>query len=60
MHGVSDYYIKRAFKSFGFAPFIPVKEQRKPDPDFPTVRFPNPEEKGALVRCLALLLDKTS
>lgn len=50
MHGVSDAYVKRAFEVFGFSPYIPVKEQQQPDPEFPTVRFPNPEEKGALVR----------
>lgn len=50
MHGVSDPYIKRAFEEFGFAPYVPVKEQQQPDPEFPTVRFPNPEERGALVR----------
>jgi hypothetical protein len=49
MHGVSDTYVKRAFEVFGFSPYIPVKEQQRPDPEFPTVRFPNPEEKGALV-----------
>lgn len=27
---------------------VVVNEQRDPDPAFPTVRFPNPEEKGAL------------
>ncbi|KAJ7184145.1 hypothetical protein C8R46DRAFT_1158562 [Mycena filopes] len=48
MHGVSDPFVSRAFESFGFAPFIPVIEQQQPDPDFPTVVFPNPEEKGAL------------
>ncbi|EKM82875.1 hypothetical protein AGABI1DRAFT_68903 [Agaricus bisporus var. burnettii JB137-S8] len=53
MHGVSDSYVKRAFEGFGFAPFIPVKEQQQPNPDFPTVRFPNPEEKGALDLALA-------
>jgi len=52
MHGVSDLYIKRAFEIFGFASYVPVKEQQEPNPDFPTVKFPNPEEKGALVNFL--------
>ncbi|KAJ7702443.1 hypothetical protein B0H17DRAFT_1044354 [Mycena rosella] len=48
LHGVSNSFVSRAFESFGFPPFIPVAEQQQPDPDFPTVVFPNPEEKGAL------------
>ena len=46
MHGVSDAAMSRAFDSFGFPKYIPVVAQQKPDPDFPTVKFPNPEEKG--------------
>lgn len=46
MHGVSDSFVKQAFSNFGLAPYIPVLEQQVPDPDFPTVKFPNPEEKG--------------
>ncbi|KAF8163059.1 hypothetical protein B0H34DRAFT_651389 [Crassisporium funariophilum] len=46
MHGVSDSFVKDAFSTFGFPPYIPVSEQQHPDPEFPTVRFPNPEEKG--------------
>ncbi|KAH9842866.1 uncharacterized protein C8Q71DRAFT_877343 [Rhodofomes roseus] len=48
MHGVSHPFATRAFEVFGLPAFVPVEEQRLPDPDFPTVRFPNPEEKGAL------------
>ncbi|KAL7331662.1 hypothetical protein PS15p_203826 [Mucor circinelloides] len=49
MHGVGTPYAKRAFACFGLPPFEPVEAQILPDPDFPTVAFPNPEEgKGAL------------
>lgn len=48
MHGVSEPFVSRAFKLFGLVPPTHVPEQRVPDPDFPTVTFPNPEEKGAL------------
>ena len=46
MHGVSDPFIRRGFEVFGFPPYFPVREQQWPDPEFTTVRFPNPEEKG--------------
>eukprot|EP01126_Amoeba_proteus_P057439 TRINITY_DN730_c0_g2_i4.p1 TRINITY_DN730_c0_g2~~TRINITY_DN730_c0_g2_i4.p1 ORF type:complete len:378 (+),score=75.49 TRINITY_DN730_c0_g2_i4:742-1875(+) len=49
MHGVGTKMVERIFKEFKLAPFVPVLEQIFPDPDFPTVSFPNPEEgKGAL------------
>lgn len=49
MHGVGYASAKMAFQAFNFKPPIPVKEQVEPDPDFPTVKFPNPEEgKSAL------------
>ncbi|PBK96517.1 hypothetical protein ARMGADRAFT_699497 [Armillaria gallica] len=48
MHGVSESFVSRAFKLFGLVPPTHVPEQQVPDPDFPTVTFPNPEEKGAL------------
>ncbi|KAF7295173.1 hypothetical protein MIND_01056100 [Mycena indigotica] len=48
LHGVSDAFVSRAFEIFGFHPYAPVHEQQRPDPDFPSVTFPNPEEKGAL------------
>lgn len=48
MHGVGAATLRRAFAEAGFAPLIDVVEQIDPDPDFPTVPFPNPEEPGAL------------
>ena len=49
MHGVGTPFAKRAFACFGLPAFEPVEAQILPDPDFPTVAFPNPEEgKGAL------------
>ncbi|KAI5831145.1 Phosphoglucomutase, first 3 domain-containing protein [Schizophyllum commune Tattone D] len=48
MHGVSHPFVTRAFEILNFPPFTPVAEQQNPDPEFPTVRYPNPEEKGAL------------
>ncbi|KHN72132.1 Phosphoglucomutase-2 [Toxocara canis] len=45
-HGVGLPYATRLFTNFGFSPdnISIVEEQAKPDPDFPTVPFPNPEE----------------
>jgi phosphomannomutase len=51
MHGVGLPWAEKAFQAFNLKPFIPVQEQMHPDPEFPTVAFPNPEEgQGALVR----------
>lgn len=46
MHGVGLPYMEAVAMASGRM-FV-VEEQAKPDPDFPTVRFPNPEEDGAL------------
>ena len=48
MHGVGTETIQRVFNHAGFATLILVDEQCTPDPDFPTVAFPNPEEPGAI------------
>ncbi|KAI9140928.1 hypothetical protein BKA69DRAFT_1157814 [Paraphysoderma sedebokerense] len=48
MHGVGAKYAKKAFEAFDLDPFAPVEEQIQSDPSFPTVKFPNPEEPGAL------------
>jgi len=48
MHGVGLKFAEQSYETFGFPKFQAVPSQMEPDPDFPTVPFPNPEEKGAL------------
>ena len=48
LHGVGAQTFLQVFKSAGFSNLIVVKEQEKPNPDFPTTPFPNPEEVGAI------------
>ena len=48
MHGVGTEMIQWTFHKAGFSQPILVDAQAKPDPDFPTVKFPNPEEPGAI------------
>ena len=48
MHGVGTKTLQRVFHRAGFPSLILVQSQAQPDPDFPTLPFPNPEEAGAL------------
>ncbi len=52
-HGVAAGLVLRAFGQAGFPPPQVVSAQAGPDPDFPTVAFPNPEVPGALDLALA-------
>lgn len=54
MHGVGGETMVEALKQAGFDDIHVVAEQHDPDPDFPTVKFPNPEEPGALDLSMAL------
>jgi phosphomannomutase len=48
MHGVGGRWMTRALAEAGFTSVHPVPEQQEPNGRFPTVRFPNPEEPGAM------------
>jgi phosphomannomutase len=54
MHGVGQETFNKCMKASGFSPSINVKAQTNPDPNFPTVSFPNPEEPGAMDLLLKL------
>lgn len=54
LHGVGNDLVVQAFEQAGFSSPKTVGSQATPDPDFPTVDFPNPEEAGAMDEALAL------
>lgn len=54
LHGVGAGVAEEALTRTGFTNLHPVASQRAPDPEFPTVSFPNPEEAGALDESYAL------
>lgn len=58
MHGVGYPYVELAFKSSRFHPVHPVEEQQFADPEFSTVKFPNPEEGKSCLKLSMELAEK--
>ena len=54
LHGVGGTSVVQVLETAGFSPPRVVEQQEQPDPDFPTVAFPNPEEPGAMDLAMAL------
>jgi len=54
LHGVGGTSVLQVLETAGFDAPAVVEQQEHPDPDFPTVAFPNPEEPGAMDLAMAL------
>ena len=54
LHGTGNIPARRILKELGFENVYVVKEQELPDGDFPTVSYPNPEDKNAFTLALKL------
>ena len=60
LHGVGKKVFLDVFEKAGFENPTVVESQAEPDPDFPTVSFPNPEEEGALDLAVGLAIEKNA
>ncbi|WP_153505296.1 phospho-sugar mutase [Cumulibacter manganitolerans] len=58
LHGVGGDTLLAAFERAGFAAPTPVAHQQRPNPEFPGLAFPNPEEKGVMDDVLALAAER--
>ena len=54
LHGTGNIPVRRVLKELGFQNVYVVPEQEKPDGEFPTVSYPNPEAEEAFVLGLAM------
>ncbi|MFD6209552.1 phospho-sugar mutase [Peribacillus sp. NPDC060253] len=54
LHGTANKSVRRALQSLGYQNLHIVKEQEMPDPDFSTVKSPNPEEPAAFEMAIEL------
>lgn len=60
LHGTGGEYMKKVLYKFGYKNLFIVPEQKKPDGTFPTVRYPNPEEKEAMELCIHWAKEKNA
>lgn len=58
LHGTGNIPVRRVLKEVGFKNVFVVKEQEEPDSEFPTVKYPNPEEEAAFELALKLAKEK--
>ena len=58
LHGTGNLPVRRILEELGFTQVYVVKEQELPDGDFPTVSYPNPEDKNAFRLALELAKEK--
>ena len=58
MHGVGTLFVQLAMQAMSLPAFYLVAEQSEPDPEFPTVAFPNPEEGKAALEIATRTADK--
>ena len=58
LHGVGGLSVLQVLETAGFSAPHVVSQQEEPDPDFPTVAFPNPEEPGAMDLAMALASER--
>lgn len=60
LHGTGRKSVQRILKEIGFENVYTVPEQEEPDGDFPTVDYPNPEDKNAFKLALDLAKNKNA
>jgi len=58
LHGVGGTSVLQVLETAGFEAPSVVEQQEEPDPEFPTVAFPNPEEPGAMDLAMALAAER--
>ncbi len=60
LHGTGNIPVRRALEEAGFTNVAVVPEQEQPDQDFPTVKYPNPEEHEAFTLAIQLAVKQSA